>query len=355
MLTEKLISVIYGDVRAIADRDLPWEALAGCRIAVTGAAGFLGSYLIRLLLALHPLGKVSRPVRVLAIVRDLERARSTFPDLAGNADFDMLQWNLNLLAVPSIGEVQYVLHAGSQASPRFYGVDPVGTILPNTVGTTALLEALRRSHDPRGFLFVSSSEVYGNVGADVALAEDDCGLVDPATVRACYAEGKRAGETICMAYHQQYSLPAFIVRPFHTYGPGLKPDDGRVFADFAFNVVRNENIVMNSDGASRRAFCYVTDAIAGLFTVLLKGQPGIPFNVANPGGELSVIELAELVVGLFPERGLRIERRVQADNAPYIPSPYNRLVPVVSRLNALGWSPHVSPTEGFRRMIDAYT
>ena len=353
MLTNKLLTTMKDDVRAIADRELPWEALSGCRIVVTGAAGFLGSYLTRLLLSLEPLGKVSRPIKVLAMVRDLGRACHDFADLTQNPDLELMQWDLNSLAVPDIGNAQYVLHAASQASPRFYGTDPVGTVLPNTVGTAALLEALRRSEEPLGFLFVSSCEVYGTVDSDIALAETHFGTIDPATVRACYAEGKRAGETICTAFHRQYAIPTFIVRPFHTYGPGLKPNDGRVFADFAFNVVRSEDIVMNSDGASRRTYCYVTDAVAGLFSVMLKGEPGIPFNIANPAAEMSVAELAELVVGLFPEKGLIVERGAQA--ADYVPSPHNRLVPDVGRLNALGWRALVMPQVGFKRMIEAYT
>lgn len=346
--------IVDGDLRTIAERDLPWERLAGSRVVVTGAGGFIGGYLVRTLLALHALGKVSKPVRVVAMVRDVARARRRFSGFTPVQALEFVPWDLNTIAVPALGDIHYVLHAASQASPRFYGTDPVGTLLPNTVGTAALLEALRRSADPRGLLFVSSSEVYGSVSRATGLAETDYGTVDPATVRACYAESKRAGEATCVAFHHQHGIPTWIARPFHTFGPGLTPEDGRVFADFAFNVLRNENIVMNSDGSARRAFCYASDAVAGFFTVLLKGQSATPYNVANPAGELSVMELAELMVGLFPEKGLRVERRAPPSQASYLASTFSRLVPDVSRLVQLGWQADVHPAEGFRRMIEAH-
>ncbi|MDT7834497.1 NAD-dependent epimerase/dehydratase family protein [Aquabacterium sp. OR-4] len=345
--------IISGDIDAVLARDLPWQTLSGSHVVVTGAGGFLGGYLVRALLALHIRGKTEQPVRVTALVRDAERARRSLGTLLdAHPELRLLTWDLNSIAVPDLGDVQFVLHAASQASPRFYGSDPVGTLLPNTVGTAALLSTLRQSSEPRGLLFVSSSEVYGAVSSETALPESGYGTVDPATVRACYAESKRMGETMCVAWHQQHQLPTFIVRPFHTYGPGLQADDGRVFADFAYNVARNENIAMNSDGTARRAFCYASDAVAGFFTVLLKGTPATPYNVANPAGELSVADLAELLVGLFPQKKLQVERRYLAGDRPYIPSAYNRLVPDVSRLTSLGWRAEVSPAAGFQRMIE---
>lgn len=353
-MPDPLQIILEADIRAIVANDLPWERLSGARVAVTGAAGFLGGYLVRTLAALHRLGKVSRPVEVVAMVRSIEASGSRFSDLLGTCPLELMDWDFNTLAIPDLQGASYVFHAASQASPRFYGTDPVGTLLPNTVGTASLLEAIRRSPDPRGFVFVSSSEVYGAVAGSKALDESDYGVVDPATVRACYAEGKRAGETMCLAWHHQYGLPAYIVRPFHTYGPGLTPEDGRVFADFSYNVARNENIVMNSDGTARRAFCYASDAIAGFFTVLFEGRPGVAYNVANPGAELSVMELAEMLVALFPEKGLQVERRVDTASKQYLPSAYNRLVPDVARLAALGWQPKVGAEAGFRRMIEAH-
>lgn len=354
MATPSMQSTWDADVRAVLARDMDWQSLSGATVLVTGAGGFLGGYLARTLLALHPAGKVTRPVRVLAMVRGLARGRERLADLLQSPHFGLMAWDLNRIAVPELSGVTHVLHAASQASPRFYGSDPVGTLLPNATGTAALLEALRQQADPKAFLFVSSSEVYGAVPGDVSLPETRYGTVDPAHVRACYAESKRLGETLCVAYHQQYRLPTFIVRPFHTYGPGLQADDGRVFADFAFNVLRGENIVMSSDGSARRAFCYASDAVAGIFTVLLQGQPATPYNVANPAAELSVLELAELLVGLYPEAGLRVERRAPAVVSQYLPSAYSRLVPDVTRLAALGWQANVGPAEGFRRMIEAY-
>lgn len=355
MAGERMHTTWSQDVAAVAARDLPWQQLSGERVLVTGAGGFLGAYLVRTLLALHALGKVDRPVQVVAMVRDVDRARQRLGDVLALPGLELLAWDLNQVAVPDIQGCNLVLHAASQASPRYYGIDPVGTLLPNAVGTAALLQALQRSPQPKGLLFVSSSEVYGAVAGDVTLAETDLGTLDPATVRACYAESKRLGETLCVAWHQQHRIPTYIVRPFHTYGPGLQADDGRVFADFVFNVLRGENIVMKSDGAARRAFCYASDAVAGFFTVLLKGQAGVPYNVANPAAELSVMELAELMVGLYPERRLAVERHAPTGGNAYLASAFSRLVPDVQRLMQLGWSADIGPAQGFRRMIEAYT
>ena len=355
MLRSELQRVWTEDTTSILSRNLPWQRLSGATVAVTGAGGFLGGYLVRTLLGLHPAGLLERPVRVLALVRNIDRARTQLGTMADNPELELRAWDLNHIAIPDLADCQYVLHAASQASPRYYGSDPVGTLLPNAVGTASLLKALQGSSDPRGFLFVSSSEVYGQVSDTDALMETDYGQLDPASVRACYAESKRLGETLCVAWAQQYGLPTFIVRPFHTYGPGLLADDGRVFSDFAYNVARGENIVMMSDGLARRAFCYASDAIAGFFTVLLKGQPAMPYNVANPEGELSVIELAELLVSLYPDKGLKVDRRLPAADRNYLTSTFSRLIPDTRRLSGLGWSAEVSPEQGFRRMIEALT
>ena len=343
------------DVAAIVGRDLDWERFAGRRVVVTGAGGFLGGYVARTLLALAELGKASAPVEVVAPVRSVERAVLRSPDLAAAPGLTFVVWDLNRIAVPDFGDIHYVVHAASQASPKFYGTDPVGTALPNAVGTAALLQALQASGDPQGFLYVSSGEVYGMTPAGGTVNEHDFGPLDPLLVRSCYAESKRMGENLCASWTHQYGLPTYVVRAFHTYGPGLTEDDGRVFADFAFNVVRGQDITMMSDGSARRAFCYASDATAGFFTALLAGAPGAGYNVGNPSGELSVLELAELLVGLYPERGLKVVRRVRPEADGYLPSKVAASVPGIEPINALGWSPTVTPAEGFRRMIDAYT
>lgn len=342
------------DVAAVTVRDLPWQKLSGTRVFVTGGGGFLGGYLVRTLLALNSSGALKQAVQVLVLVRNAAKARANLIDVLDDPHLKLREADLSAITKVDTANCNYVIHAASQASPRFYGCDPVGTLLPNAVGTAALLEGLRASADPRGMLFISSSEIYGEVPSRDSLAESDYGVLDPTENRSCYAEGKRFGEALCAAWYHQFALPTYIVRPFHTYGPGLQENDGRVFADFTFNVMRGEDIVMNSDGSARRAFCYVSDAIAGFFTVLLKGEPAVPYNVANSSGELSVYELAQLLVNLYPEKKLSVVRRQTASPATRAHGISSELLPDTSRLAALGWSAQVDPVAGFRRMIDAY-
>jgi nucleoside-diphosphate-sugar epimerase len=161
------------------------------------------------------------------------------------------------------------------------------------------------------------------------------------------------GETMCISFAHQFNLPVSIVRPFHTYGPGLSFDDGRVFADFASNIIRNENIIMNSDGSAIRSFCYLADATKGFFTVLLKGENAAAYNVGNPSGETSIKDLAQLLVELFPERNLKVEINLQ-NGQSYIKSTFNKLSPEIEKIKLLGWKPTTSISEGFKRTIISY-
>lgn len=350
-MSARSTDILNEDLTAIINGVNGWEKLAGDTVLVTGAGGFLGSYLVRTLLALNETRRLEAPVSVVAGVRSSGSGRGRLTGLSGQPQLAFLELDLSQIALPELPQVSYIIHAASNASPRLYGPDPVGTLLPNTVGTAALLAAAPPSL--KGFLYISSSEVYGTAGGSGELPENTPGTLDCAQPRACYGEGKRAGEALCIAWHTQHGVPAVIARPFHSYGPGLAEDDGRVFADFVYNALRGEDIRVRGNGHARRAFCYVSDAVSGLFTVLLRGRPGEAYNVANPDGELSVRELAELIANVATTPGLSVAVADGSHHEGYMPSPVERLLPTVDKLRSLGWRARVEPRDGFRRTIEA--
>ena len=346
----ELHAVVREDLARVAATSLPWERLAGTTLVVTGAAGFLPAYLVESALYLNA-ARGGEPVRVVGLVRNLARARERFAAYAGRDDLTLIEHDAAEPWTPA-GPVDWLVHAASPASPKLYLTDPVGTIAPNVSGTRHLLEVARRS-EVRGFLLFSSGEVYGPNPAKVPTGEGDYGPVDPLDARSPYAEGKRAAEALCAAYHRQYGLPAVIVRPFHTYGPGMRLDDGRVFADFVRDIVARRDLTLASDGRATRAFTYLSDATIAYWTVLLTGEPGTAYNVADDGGELSIADLARLLVSLYPERNLRVAFGPPPAAAAAV-SKLARSCPDVARLRALGWSPGVTVAEGFRRTVRYY-
>jgi nucleoside-diphosphate-sugar epimerase len=344
---------IEEDVRRITDQDLPWSEFEDRAILITGANGFLPAYMVETILYLNE-KRFAKPAKVIALVRNRARAEARFADYANRDDLQLLVQDV-CTPVKLVEDVPWIVHAASQASPKYYGSDPAGTLSANVLGTYHLLE-LAREKKTRGFLFFSSGEVYGEVDQTrVPTREEQYGYVDPVDVRSCYAESKRLGETMCVAWHHQFGVPTKIVRPFHTYGPGMSLTDGRSFADFVADIVAGQDIVLKSDGSAVRAYCYLADAVAGFFTVLFKGAPGEAYNIGDEKGETSVGDLAQTLARVFAYRNLRVVCREAAPPPGYLKSPISRSCPDTSKARRLGWRPTTSIPEGFTRTVRSFT
>jgi UDP-glucuronate decarboxylase len=343
--------IIEEDLKNITNFNLPWYKFYGKTVLVTGAAGMLAAYIVETLLYLNET-KAKPKIKILALVRNKKRALERFKFYRGRKDLKFIEADVSQ-SFKIAGKVDYIFHAASNASPKFYGVDPVGTLLPNVLGTYQILE-LARTKKIMGLLFFSSAEIYGNPDRSTGrtIGEGDYGYLDPMSIRSCYAESKRMGETMCLSWYWQYGVPIKIIRPFHTYGPGMKLNDGRVFADFVNAIVNNRNITLNSDGKAVRPFCYLADAVIGFFTVLLKGEDGQAYNVANNRQLVSILNLAKILTGLFPEKKLKVIQKKHFSG--YLKSPVFKIFPSIEKISKLGWQPKVSAAQGFKRTIESY-
>lgn len=333
----------------ITSTPVDWSVLSNKRILITGASGFLPAYLVETLLHLNLTRNLN--IHITALVRDNKKYKKRFLHHLMNPNLTFLVQDVTEAITLDLPH-HFIIHAASQASPKYYGADPVGTLSANVLGTIRLLE-LARNHPLISFLYFSSGEVYGETQF-VPTKESDYGYIDPTSVRSCYAESKRMAENMCVSWHAQYQVPAKIVRPFHTYGPGMRLDDGRVYADFVRDIVHGRSIVLRSQGLASRAFCYLADATSGFLTVLLKGENAVPYNVGNSQAEIRVIDLANLLVDLFPEKRVKVIIELLQENKSYIQSPIHRNCPDTSRINALGWKSQTSLSDGFKRTIESY-
>jgi nucleoside-diphosphate-sugar epimerase len=256
-----------------------------------------------------------------------------------------------------MGPFDYVLHAAGTASPMYYRAPPQKCTDANITGLRNLLDYAVAERDAgrplAGFLFYSSSEIYGDpVASAIPTPEDYRGNVSCTGPRACYDESKRFGETLCVTFAQHEGVPVKIARPFNNYGPGLKITDGRVIPDFARDVLAGRDIVMFSDGSPTRTFCYATDAITGYYKVLVRGGPGEPYNVGIDRPEISMAGLAGLVIEtareLFGYQGKVVLGK--AAEADYLVDNPNRRCPVIDKAREqLGYAPRVLVDEGVYR------
>jgi len=338
------------------------ERLAGDHVWFTGGAGFLGYYFT---LAVRHWNR-SRPAGERIRLTILDNFIRGVPKWLSELDASEIRAEKHDVTKPipeALEDAAWIIHGASIASPTYYRKHPLETIDANVNGLRRMLDyaAERLRAEPgsiKGMLFFSTSEIYGDPpAADIPTPETFRGYVSCTGPRACYDESKRLGETLCVTFAQQFGVPVAIARPFNNYGPGLKIADGRVLPDFARDALAGRDIVMRSDGSPTRTFCYVADAVVGYLKVLTRGRPGEPYNIGIESPEISMRQLAELVVKLGHElwgyRG-RVVHEPSPESA-YLTDNPNRRCPVIAKARAeLGYDPEIGVEEGVRRALTWY-
>jgi len=299
------------------------------RVVVTGGAGFLGSHLCRALLA--------RGDTVVAVDNLVTGSLDNIAEISGHPDFTFVHSDVsNFVHVP--GPVDAVLHFASPASPADFERIPIQILKVGSRGTQNSL-GLAKDKGARYFL-ASTSEVYGDPLVHPQ-PETYWGNVNPLGPRGVYDEAKRFAEAMTMAYHRHHGVDVRIVRIFNTYGPRMRPDDGRVVSNFIVQALAGKPITIHGDGKQTRSFCYVDDEVRGLLALLDSDYVG-PVNIGNPT-EFTVLELAEKVLALTGSSS-----ELQFDPRP-VDDPAQRRPDLTLARSLLGWEPEVDLDEGLVR------
>lgn len=359
--TEQLTShqVVENDLEHIATNLADeFPRLAGHNLLITGGAGFLGHYLVQSALYWNRT-RSGPPIDVTVFDSYIRGVPDWLKQLNGNPHLHLETHNLAEPLPSEMGEFHYIIHAASIASPTYYRKDPIGTMDANVNGLRNLLDYARARKNAgkafEGFLFYSSSEIYGDPSSEnIPTPETYRGLVSCTGPRACYDEAKRYGETLCVNFAQQAGVPVKAARPFNNYGPGLKITDRRVLPDYVRDVLNGRDIVMLSDGSPKRTFCYVADAICGYYKILVKGRPGEAYNIGVELPEISMNDLAGKVVALgrelFGYQGQVVHK--QSTDKDYLLDNPNRRCPIIEKARReLGYNPSVQLDDGLRRSM----
>lgn len=322
------------------------QNLSGKTFFITGATGLIGSQIGRALLLSNKL--YGDNIQVAAFVRNKEKAEHLYAglsegltivagDIAEHPDF--------------CDNVDYIIHTASPTGSKYFVSHPVETIHAAIDGTDNMLR-FAREKQATSFLYLSSLEVYGTPDPDQdTMPETGHGYIDSTSVRSSYSEGKRIVECLCASYAREYGVPAKIARLAQTFGPGVRYNDGRVFAEFARCVIENKDISLHTQGRTVRNYCYTRDAVKGLLTVLLHGNTGEAYNIANPETACSIREMADLTASLNPSGSTHVCIDIPDDVSKfgYNPEMVIRLDP--SKLEKLGWKAEVGIKEMFERLI----
>lgn len=331
------------------------KSFANSNILITGCAGFLGFSFMHFFLEFAERLSIKKVIGLDTFILGkpgwIGELQQKYPSILSVLNFDISKDDLQ--NIPGAEDINFVVHGASIASPIFYRKYPIVTIDANIWGLRRLLEFYRRDC-LRGFLFFSSSEIYGDPSPEnIPTPEEYRGNVSCIGPRACYDESKRFGETICYLFAKEYSMPITVARPFNNFGPGMKIDDRRVPADFAKCIISNRSIEILSSGSPTRTFCYVSDAITGYLKCLVYGKFD-SFNIGIETPEISVLELANIYQKIG-NKYLSYSKNVvfgKSDDQEYLTHNPNRRCPMINKAkNLLGYNPEIDVYKGVERFL----
>lgn len=339
------------------------DIMSNKNLLITGGAGFLGYYLTQSILYWNEVNGTEKTINVFVCDNFARGIPNWIVKLDSRDDFHIIKHDITTPFFWDDVTFSYIIHAASIASPTYYRLHPIETMDANVLGLRYLLDYVLKQKDTveqvEGFLFFSSSEIYGDsTPENIPTPETYRGNVSCTGPRACYDESKRYGETLCVNYAKQFNIPIKIVRPFNNYGPGLKTSDGRVLPDFARNIFSNEDIIMFSDGSPTRTFCYVADAVVGYYKALINGSQGESYNIGVSDPEISMLELAERLLNIgkeyFGYTG-KIVHKISEDQEYLTDTPNRRCPDITKAREQIAYSPSIEINEGLLRTMYWYS
>lgn len=301
---------------------------------VAGGAGFIGSHLVGALLG--------KGYKVFALDNLITGKEENLKEAQKNPNFSFIKYDV-INELPVLGPLHYIYHLASPASVPDYQKYPEETALVNTVGTRGLLK-VAKAHGAR-FLFTSTSEVYGDP-KEHPQKETYWGNVNPNGVRACYDESKRFGEMMTLLYVRKHGVDARIARIFNTYGPRMRPTDGRVVSNFVTQGLQGKPMTVYGDGTQTRSLCFVSDMVEGLIS-LMNVPSGEVVNLGNPE-EYTMVDLAQKIKKMIGSSSEIVYTDLPEDD------PNQRRPEISKAKKLLGWEPHIHIDEGLEKTITYY-
>lgn len=303
-------------------------------VLITGGAGFLGSHLCDLIL--------SKGFKVICMDNFATGNRNNIKHLMDNKNFTFIEHDVTKY-IDIKEDVHYILHFASPASPIDYLKIPIQTLKANSLGTHNALGVAKAKKAT--FLLASTSEIYGDPLIHPQ-KESYWGNVNTMSPRGCYDEAKRFAEALTIAYHRFHKVDTKIVRIFNTYGPRMRPNDGRAMPAFINQALNNEDITVFGDGSQTRSFCFVSDLIDGIYRLLISKE-NMPVNIGNPY-EMTIKELAELIVRTTKSKGKIVYKELPVDD------PKVRQPDITKVKKLLGWEPKVKLADGLKKTIEYF-
>lgn len=331
--------VLAKDIQGFVSNFALADELVNTKFIITGATGLIGSTLIRCLTALN------KNIKIFAPVRNIKKAETMFPEGYSNVEF--IACDLTKFDYSIFGKVDYIIHCAAPTASKFFVDHAVETIDTIYAATKVLLDYAKKQ-TIKGFVYLSSLEVYGTIFDDSKpVTEDIQGYLNPLSVRSSYPMAKRAVENLCVAFANEYNVPTKIARLTQTTGAGIAKNDNRIIAQFARLAADGEDIVLHTTGESSRPYCYSIDSISVILYILLKGSNGEAYNVANEETYISAKGMAEYLKANFnPKIQVKVEL---GGNFGYAPP--TKLWLSSTKLRSLGWQPQYGLKEIFQSLI----
>lgn len=336
------------DINHVATLPLPWEKLQDRTVLISGATGLIGSFFVDTLLKRNE--EQGMNCKIYMLGRNEQKAQNRFLYFWKNGLLNFISHDINRpLVKKEIGTIDYVIHLASNTHPMKYSTDPIGTITANIIGLQNMLE-FAYEHQVVRMAFASSNEIYGENRGDTELFHEKyCGYIDPNTMRAGYPESKRCGEALCQAYIHQKNIDIVIPRFTRSYGPTMLPDDTKAISQFICKALAEEDIILKSQGYQYYSYTYVADAVSGFLTVLLCGECGEAYNIADHRSDIMLKDLAEVIAGAVG-KNVVFEIPDAVESAGYSKATKARLDG--SKLRNLGWEANYDIKTGVKRTID---